>query len=79
MDVWHGDRVRVYDARDFKNDVETPCSMLMRPALVVCRYGKVVDYGSGPCRYSDLIDVVFDHRPGEVSCGHFTEYVELLA
>lgn len=37
----HGDRVLVYDAREFVNDWETPCSMLMRPATVVCRYGSV--------------------------------------
>ena len=75
--VQHGDRVLVYDYRDFINDWATPCDMLMRPATVVCRYGKVVDYGSGPCYYPDLVDVVFDHRPGVVSCGHFTDRVVL--
>ena len=73
--VQHGDRVLVYDYRDFIDDLVTPCDMLMRPATVVCRYGKVVDYGSGPCWYPDLVDVVFDHRLGMVSCGHFTDRV----
>lgn len=77
QEIQHGDRVLVYDYRGFKNDVETPRSVLIRPAVVVCRYGYITDYGSGPCRYPDLLDVVFDHRPGEVSRGHFTEYVEL--
>lgn len=76
--IEHGDRALVYDHRDFINDKVTPCSMLMRPATVVRRYGKVTDYGSGPCQYPDLVDVVFDHRPDTVSHGHFTDRIDPL-
>ena len=78
MEIEHGSRVLVYDARDFIDDARTPCSMLMRPAVVVCRYGKKTDYGSGPVLYPDLVDVVFDHRPSSVSHGHFTDCVLLV-
>lgn len=76
QEIQHGDRVLVYDYRGFLDDRKTPRAALMRPATVVCRYGYVTDYGSGPCRYPDLVDVIFDHRPETVSSGHFTEYVE---
>ncbi len=74
--VRNGDRALVYDSRDFVNDRVTPCSLLMRPATVLARYGSKTDYGSGPVLYPDLVDVIFDHRPFEVSHGHFTEWIE---
>lgn len=77
-DIHNGDRVLVYDNRAFINDVKTPCRTLMRPATVIIRYGTTSDYGSGPCKYPDLVDVVFDHRPFETSRGHFTELVERI-
>lgn len=74
-EIMPGDRVRVFDHRLFKDDVSTPLSHTVRQATVVCRYGKVVFYPAcmeKPWRYPDLCDVVFDHRPNEVSKGHFT-------
>lgn len=41
------------------------------PATIVARYGKR-EYGR---TYSDLCDVVFDHKPETVSHGHFTSYL----
>ena len=36
--IMPGSRVLVFDGRIFKNDKDTPLSMTMRPAIVVCRY-----------------------------------------
>jgi len=75
-ELFPGDRVMVFDSRSYVDDVITPISMTMKPATIVSRYGKLkehyktCDYVSGP--YPDLIDVIFDHRPNEVSKGHFT-------
>ena|ERR1035437_205080 len=77
-----GDRVLVYDASLFKDDVSTPCLELERPATVVCWYGEVEkhypinDFTLGP--YESLVDVVFDHRPNKISRGHFGDGVEKL-
>lgn len=67
-----GSRVLVYDARDFKNDRDTPVSMLMRPATVLRRYGYTSPLGLG--RYPDVVDVRFDHD-GRESRRHFTHLV----
>jgi len=69
-DILPGVRVLVFDYRLFKCDIETPLSHTMRPATVVCRYGRVDEWNG--IQYPDLVDVVFDHRPERVSCGHFT-------
>jgi len=78
QNIQHGDRVLVYDSRDFINDKVTPVSMLMRPATVVCRYGCKTRYSGmdEDCVYPDLVDVLFDHRPERISHGHFTEGVD---
>ncbi len=78
--VYPGSRVMVFDPRLFVNDRDTPLSVTMKPATVVCRYGRVKavllggDLILGP--YPDLIDVVFDHRPERVSVGHFCENIK---
>lgn len=77
-EILNGSRVRVYDGLDFKDDVSTPVRMLMRPATVVCRYGCKRELGGEIFMYPDNLDVVFDHRPKQVSHGHFTEGAELL-
>lgn len=75
-----GQRVMVYDYSLFKDDVKTPFIQLFRPATVVCWYGKpevhypVCDLKLGP--YPNLVDVIFDHRPNQVSHGHFGDGVE---
>ena len=82
-EIMPGDRVLVFDPRVYKDDITTPFSHTVRPATVVCRYGM---RGSNPFSifsgdgliYSDLIDVVFDHRPGQVSNGHFTGGVKFV-
>lgn len=80
-EIMPGDRVSVFDPRLFVDDKKTPLSVTVRPATVVCRYGKKVFYSASMTRpwiYPDLVDVEFDHRPGTVSKGHFTDGVILL-
>lgn len=62
-----GTRVLAFDSRLFVDDVITPLSVTMRPAEVVCWYGKETSCG----RYDSLVDLLFDHD-GHVSRGHFT-------
>ena len=79
-EIMPGDRVMVFDHRLFQDDVSTPLTTTMQPATVVCRYGykyypptylSCYDYDK-PWTYPDVCDVVFDHRPQEVSKSHFT-------
>ncbi len=78
--IMPGDRVLVYDSLLFKNDDDTPVSFCMKPATVVCRYGRIKetylcgDYSLGP--YLDLCDVEFDHRG--LSKAHFTSSIETV-
>jgi hypothetical protein len=73
-EIMPGARVKVFDNRIYIDDKTTPLSFTMRDATVVCRYGeRVRDW-----IYEDLVDVVFDHRPNEVSKGHFTWGIEVL-
>lgn len=81
QEIMPGDRVVVFDHRLFKDDFTTPLTITMRPATVVCRYGQKVFYPSSmdkPWTYPDLCDVLFDHRPEEVSKAHFTYGVRPL-
>jgi signal peptidase I len=87
-----GDRVVVFDPRLYVDDVRTPLSYTMRPAIVMRRYGmKIVDrshieysdngrmYGEPVAWvYPDLVDVLFYHMPDKISCGHFTNSVEVM-
>lgn len=79
-EIMPGTRVEIFDHLLFKNDKSTPLSFTRRPSTVVCRYGK----RSHPCLgtptwvYPDLIDVVFDHSPDRISCGHFIEGAKIL-
>jgi hypothetical protein len=76
-----GDRVLVFDNRLFKNDIETPLSVTMKPATVVKVHGCIsVDDANKilPQTYADTIDVVFDHRPHETSRGHFANFSHTL-
>ena len=79
-EILPGSRVLVFDWRLYKDDVSTPLTHTMRPGTVVSRYGSQVVYSEGdqPCRYPDLVDVRFDHSPGDVSREHFTHLVEPL-
>lgn len=70
-----GTRVKVFDNSLFKDDKSTPLLYTVRPATVVCWYG-MKSVLLGHC-YSNLIDVVFDHRPERISRGHFAEYAEV--
>lgn len=72
--IMPGDRVLVFDHTLYVNDELTPLIVTMRPATVVCRYGKV--YSDPPEQYPDLVDVQFDHwEEGKISKGHFTDGV----
>jgi len=78
LDIIPGDKVMVFDATIFKNDVDTPLSQTIKKATVVRRYGNLqTRYCSGSelGPYADLVDVVFDHRPESVSHGHFTDRI----
>ena len=80
-EIMPGDRVSVFDPRLFVDDWSTPLSVTFRPATVVCRYGKKVFYQASmekPWVYPDLVDVEFDHRPGVISKGHFTDGIKAL-
>lgn len=78
--IMPGSRVKVFDNRLFKNDVDTPLSVTMKEATVIQRYGSLaIHYPSGTLGpYPDLIDVRFDHRPETISKGHFTDFAKEL-
>ncbi len=66
-----GSRVKVFDHRLYEDDISTPLSVTMKPATVVKRH----IYG----HYKrDVIDVIFDHKPTEISQCHFTHTAEEL-
>jgi hypothetical protein len=67
-----GTRILVFDHLLFKNDVETPLKVTMKAATVVSNYS----YRNKS--YVNLVDVIFDHRPNEISKGHFYRSIELL-
>lgn len=86
--IMPGSRVRVFDWRLFEDDVSTPLTFTVRPATVVRRYGThphwtTTQYGLKHLypgsydiwKYPDCVDVIFDHRPEQVSYGHFTSGV----
>jgi hypothetical protein len=73
--LFPGARVRVFDAKLFRNDRSTPLSMTMQRATVVRWYGQLeMRYSDGLTfgPYDSLIDVVFDHD-GRLSRGHFAD------
>jgi hypothetical protein len=72
-----GTRVKVLDNTLYKDDKSTPLSYTVRPATVVCWYGRKSVLLGKYCRYDNLIDVIFDHRPERVSRAHFAEYAEI--
>ena len=73
--IMPGTRLLVFDYRLFKDDVTTPSSDTWKPATVVCRYGfKSKWHGN----YPDVVDVIFDHQPEQVSKSHFTKGCQVL-
>lgn len=70
-----GTRVIVFDSTLYKNDKITPLSMTMLPATVVKWYDITSPLPNGGTITENVIDVIFDHRPEEVSHGHFTTYL----
>jgi hypothetical protein len=70
------DKVLAYDSLLYKNDKDTPLSITMKEATVVCRYGCRSTYNK-EWIYPDLVDVIFDHDK-RLSKGHFTYGVKLL-
>lgn len=69
-------KVKVFDARLFKNDKDTPLSMTMQNCTVLKRYGQRSQYNP-KWIYPDLIDVKFDYD-GRISKGHFTTCAVLI-
>jgi hypothetical protein len=70
-----GTKVIVFDSTLYKNDKITPLSMTMLPATVVRWYDITSPLPNGGTITENVIDVIFDHRPEEVSHGHFTTYL----
>lgn len=77
-----GRRARVWDYRLYKDDKKTPTKVCFRKATIVQHYGKKIKVpescGVDFWYYPDLVDVIFDHRPGIVSRGHFTSGIKLI-
>ena len=79
--IMPGDRVKAFDSRRFIDDVTTPPSVTMRPATVVCRYGRITRHWTDEgkeYKYPDLVDICFD---GDLldSHGHFTNSVVVIS
>ena len=78
-----GARVLIFDHLLFKNDIDTPLSMTIKPATVIRRYEYTSPYFG---LYPDLVDVRFDHIrvphfKGEeryISKGHFTKEIDII-
>ncbi len=64
-----GDRVLVFDSRWFVDDVSTPLSMTMRPAVIVGLF-HCKCHGSPDCKGENCASVRFDGEEHE-SRGHF--------
>ena len=73
-----GSRVLVFDSRLFKDDTLTPSSVTMKPATIVRRYGTKLTFLGITHNYDDMVDVIFDHRPGVESKRHFSYGVILI-
>ncbi len=68
MEYFPGTRLMVFDNTLFRNDIDTPLSVTMKPATVTCWYGyRDKQFGL----YPNMVDVLFDHRSERVSRGHF--------
>jgi hypothetical protein len=76
--LYPGTRVKVFDHRLFINDVSTPLKTTMRAATVKKWYGERCGWPNKGAVNGNLIDVEFDHRPEEVSKGHFADHIEVL-
>ena len=75
-EILPGTRVMVFDSRLFKDDKSTPLSYTIRLATVICRYGYESKFGLG--KYPDLVNVIFDHKPNNISRGHFTDGIRKI-
>lgn len=74
--IMPNNKVLVFDSTLFINDKDTPLSMTMKSAKIICRYGNRSTYNPNWI-YPDLVDVIFDHDK-RLSKGHFTHGVELI-
>ena len=68
-DLKPSQRILVFDHTLFVDDVTTALSVTMKTAFIRRRYEESMVNGR------ELIDVVFDHRPQQVSRGHFTSFL----
>jgi hypothetical protein len=78
-----GIRVKAFDNRLYKNDIDTPLTQTMQLGTVVCWYGCVSEYMAREyckenARYESLIDIQFDRTPDVISHGHFTNWLEII-
>lgn len=70
-----GQRAIVFDGMAWNRG--KPAQECHLPATIVCNYGRLPSKII-PWHYDDLVDVVFDHNPNEVSKSHFTSGIQLL-
>lgn len=75
-EIFPGTRVMIFDPSLYIDDIKTPLTKTVKPATVVSRYGMKCLVLGELCTYTDLVDVVFDHRPNKISHGHFTNSIK---
>jgi precorrin-4 methylase len=76
MAIKEGSRVKVFDHRLYEDDRSTPLSVTMRVATIKKVYQE--DAHTHYKYSTPVADVVFDHRPDEISKGHFINVMEEL-
>ena len=64
-----GTRLKVFDYTLFIDDVTTPLNVTMKPCTIF-KLRREANHGR-----RELIDVIFDRRPKQISYGHFTNSV----
>lgn len=70
-----GTRVLVFDSRLYVDDRKTPITKTLNMATVLCWYCPAFPQYGG---YENLIDVEFDHRPGQTSHAHIATAVRVV-
>lgn len=64
-DIKKGMRFKIFDHRLFIDDKKTPLNITMKPATIEAVHLKHSNLTE------DAVDVIFDHRPNEISKAHF--------
>lgn len=76
MAIEIGSRVKVFDHLLYENDITTPLEVTFKEATVHDIYTEK-KCGKLPLKWKQPVaDVIFDHRPDEISQGHFVSQME---